>query len=279
MGDGALEEVSLEEASCTQKQPPRCAAMPSIRYSLHQVFHTRGYILPKGRRDARGRNPIARRAAPLLLANMRHRRLFICIHTTDHLMFASGSVLTPPTDGEGHLAAQQQPPDGASLAYNNTPPDYIRAPSLPAQSQQERNAAEHQAKLSSMRKRLREGRRSSYGRATNLTASQGEPPYVFKPKRHTKKPPVDAPHLDPAHAQEHFLSVLRDVKQRLDTFHNVSTHAAAFGQRWPSCAVVRTLHVPSVPPCELTRSTHSITLAVHAQLLCGWGWALGPGGQ
>lgn len=94
MGDGALEEVSLEEASCTQKQPPRCAAMPSIRYSLHQVFHTRGYFLPKGRRDARGRNPIARRAAPLLLANMRHRRLFICIHTTDHLMFASGSVLT-----------------------------------------------------------------------------------------------------------------------------------------------------------------------------------------
>jgi len=44
---------------------------------------------------------------------------------------------------------------------------------------------------------------------------------------------------DTAHAQQHFLSVLRDIKEKLDEFHGVPADDAAFGRRWSSCAVVR----------------------------------------
>jgi hypothetical protein len=47
------------------------------------------------------------------------------------------------------------------------------------------------------------------------------------------------PYEDSAHAQQHFLSVLRDIKEKLDEFHGVSADDAAFGRRWSSCAVVR----------------------------------------
>jgi hypothetical protein len=44
---------------------------------------------------------------------------------------------------------------------------------------------------------------------------------------------------DTAHAQQHFLSVLRDIKEKLDEFHGVPADDAAFGRHWSSCAVVR----------------------------------------
>jgi hypothetical protein len=44
---------------------------------------------------------------------------------------------------------------------------------------------------------------------------------------------------DTAHAQQHFLSVLRDIKEKLDEFHGVPADDPAFGRRWSSCAVVR----------------------------------------
>jgi hypothetical protein len=47
------------------------------------------------------------------------------------------------------------------------------------------------------------------------------------------------PYVDKAHAQEHFLSVLKDVKQRVDAHHGLSKHDPAFGRRWRSCAIVR----------------------------------------
>jgi hypothetical protein len=60
-----------------------------------------------------------------------------------------------------------------------------------------------------------------------------------------------------ADAQQHFLSVLRDVKEKLDEFHGVSVDDAAFGRRWSSCAVVRA-HLPSLtllaPHCESAES-------------------------
>jgi hypothetical protein len=42
-----------------------------------------------------------------------------------------------------------------------------------------------------------------------------------------------------AHAQQHFLSVLRNIKETLDEFHGVPADDPAFGRRWSSKAVVR----------------------------------------
>ena len=57
-------------------------------------------------------------------------------------------------------------------------------------------------------------------------------------QRH-KRTQLHQPYEDSAHAQQHFLSVVRDIKEKLDRFHGVSTDDAAFGRRWSSCAVVR----------------------------------------
>jgi hypothetical protein len=44
---------------------------------------------------------------------------------------------------------------------------------------------------------------------------------------------------DTAHAQQHVLSVVGDIKETLDEFHGVPADDPAFGRRWSSKAVVR----------------------------------------
>lgn len=53
------------------------------------------------------------------------------------------------------------------------------------------------------------------------------------------------PYVGKTHAQEHFLSVLKDVKQSIDAHRGLSKHDPAFGRRWSSCAIVR----PARPRC------------------------------
>jgi hypothetical protein len=69
------------------------------------------------------------------------------------------------------------------------------------------------------------------------------------------------PHEGSAHAQQIFLSVLRDIKEKLDEFHGVPADDAAFGRRWSSCAVV---HAPaSLHPDDAVR----LTVALHGGAL------------
>ena len=95
---------------------------------------------------------------------------------------------------------------------------------------------------------LRQSQRSmqdkvvSIGGTKTMRRAQGgrKPQAAFGRGGHTTVPADQAqPYLDKPHAQEHFLSVLKDVKQPIDAFHNVSAHDPAFGQRWASCAIVR----------------------------------------
>jgi hypothetical protein len=74
----------------------------------------------------------------------------------------------------------------------------------------------------------------------------------LKPTPSGSSPLEGGTHMSPppheGSAQQGFLSVLRDVKEKLDEFHGVSADDAAFGRRWSSCGVVRA-------PASLTRMT------------------------
>jgi hypothetical protein len=62
---------------------------------------------------------------------------------------------------------------------------------------------------------------------------------AFGARRRQKEYDVPQPYTDKAHAQEHFLSVLKVIKQRVDEHRGVSKRDPAFGRRWSSCAIVR----------------------------------------